>query len=638
MCGIAGFYNLPGGEPLMRRMLGAIAHRGPDAAGVWQGDGAGASVVLGHRRLSIIDLSAASNQPFLKGDLALTYNGEIYNYQELRHELEGLGARFRTASDTEVLLEAWAHWGPDCLPRLRGMFAFAIFDQKTGRLSLARDHFGIKPLLIAKRDGGVAFASELKGLKPVLGSDLSIDETALVSSLMYYWLPESRSVYRGVEKLPPSHWAEITPDGNLTTRCYWDPAVELDPARHAETSIEELRAVLEDSVRAHLIADVPVNAFLSGGLDSSLVTVMAKQQGQPIEGYTIAFREEDRKLEAMPDDLHYARLIAKQHDIKLNVIEIAPRIAEMLPKMVDILDEPIGDAAAINAYLICQAARERGVKVLLSGMGADEIFGGYRKHYACLLAARYRQVPEIFRSGLVEPIVDRLPVAGRNSGYRTVRWAKRFLSFANLPEEPAFRRSYTHYGREEFADLLNPDLMPAVDDLIAEHAGIYAAAPSGHPVDRMCFTDLRMFLPGLNLTYTDRASMAASTEVRVPYVDKEVVAAAFALPGKLKIAKGETKAPLKQAAEAWLPKDIIYRPKGVFSAPLRAWIRRDLGEMVDDLVADGSLVSSGFLKADKVREMIAEDRAGSADRSKQIWQLLTLETWMRQHASMAKAA
>jgi asparagine synthase (glutamine-hydrolysing) len=636
MCGIVGLYNYPAGPDILGAMLGSIAHRGPDAEGVYEATLHGANVRLGHRRLSIIDLSDAANQPFEKDGLVIVFNGEIYNYKALADELRAAGVTFRTSSDTEVLLEAWRVWGDKCLNRLRGMFAFALFDTRTGRMVVARDPFGIKPLFIARQRGGLVFASELKAISVALGGALRIDHTALVSSLMYYWIPETHCVYQGVEKLPPGCWAEIAPDGSYRQERYYDPQRELIKDKYSEIDIPGLRKVIEDSVAAHMVADVPVSSFLSGGLDSSLITVIAARMGHHVEGYTISFRKEDQKLEAMPDDLHYARIIAKENDIKLHEIEIAPDIADMLPRMVHMLDEPIGDAAAINAYLICKAARDAGVKVLLSGMGADELFGGYRKHYACMLAARYRQLPGFLRNGVVQPVVDRLPVAYGNRGIRTTRWAKRFLAFANMPEEAAFRRSYTHYGTPEFAELLSPDLTGAVDRLVEEHAGIYneyRSANCGDQVNSMCYTDVRHFLPGLNLAYTDRASMAASTEVRVPYVDREMVAAAFSISGRRKIDGSETKAVLKKAAEAWLPKEIIYRPKGVFSAPLRAWIRRDLQEMVEDLLMQGTMVKSGFVNGAYLRRMVDDDRTGAADRSKEIWQLMTLESWLRQQSA-----
>jgi asparagine synthase (glutamine-hydrolysing) len=611
-------------------MSEAIAHRGPDAVGAWRGPGDPPRVRLGHRRLSIIDLSDAANQPFVKDGLALVFCGEIYNYRELKAELRAGGTSFRTDSDTEVLLEAWRRWGPGSLRRLRGMFAFALFDERQGTLTLARDHFGIKPLFYTATGGGLAFASELKGLRPLLGDRPAIDHTAVVASLMYYWIPEDHCVYEGVHKLPPGSWLQVGPDGRRRLERFFDPQTELAEPSGRQVDVEELRRVLEDSVAAHLVADVPISTFLSGGLDSSLITVLAAQRNRDIDCYTISFRPEDRRLEAMPDDLSYARKLAGQHGITLHEVEIAPDVADLLPRMVQALDEPIGDAAAINSYLICHAAREAGVKVLLSGMGADELFGGYRKHYAGLLAARYRRLPGVLRHQVVAPVVDRLPVAGRRRGYPAARWAKRFVAFADLPEEAAFRRSYTHYDVGELHQLLDPELWPRVDQLVDEHAAVYNEGPAGDQVNRMCYTDTRLFLTGLNLAYTDRASMAASTEVRVPFVDKEVAAAAFAIPGSAKIVGRERKAILKQAAEAWLPKEIVYRPKGLFSAPLRAWIRRDLSDMVEDLVAGGTLVTSGLVDKQMVRTMIDDDRRGAADRSKEIWQLLTLEVWYRQ--------
>lgn len=631
MCGILGAYGVATvDDQVVAAMSDAIAHRGPDAAGTWTSSDDAHRVRLGHRRLSIIDLSDAANQPFVKDGLVLVFCGEIYNYRELRAELRDAGTGFRTDSDTEVLLEAWRRWGPASLRRLRGMFAFAIYDERRRTLTLARDHFGIKPLFYTFRDGGIAFASELKGLRPLLGARPAIDHSAIVASLMYYWIPEDHCVYQGVHKLPPGSWLEVGPDGRQRLERWFDPRAELAGPSDRQVDVEELRRVLEDSVAAHLVADVPISTFLSGGLDSSLITVLAARRNPDLDCYTISFRPEDRRLEAMPDDLSYARKLATQHGIRLHEVEIAPDVADLLPRMVHTLDEPIGDAAAINAYLICRAARDAGVKVLLSGMGADELFGGYRKHYAGLLASRYRRLPGVLRHNVVAPVVDRLPVAGARRGYRAARWAKRFVAFADLPEEAAFRRSYTHYDVGELHELLDPELWPQVDRLVEEHAAVYGEGPADDQVNRMCYTDTRMFLPGLNLAYTDRASMAASTEVRVPYVDKEVAAAAFAIPGAAKIAGRERKAILKQAAEAWLPREIVYRPKGLFSAPLRAWIRRDLVDMVEDLVAGGTLVTSGLVDKQMVRTMIDDDRRGAADRSKEIWQLLTLEVWYRQ--------
>ncbi len=626
MCGIAGTYLWPDGGPLTERLTAAIAHRGPDGTGRYSHRLAAGDVHLGHRRLSIIDLSDTGAQPMVADGLALSYNGELYNAPELRAELRGAGVRFRGTSDTEVLLRAWRRWGTDCLPRLRGMFAFAVFDERTGELVLARDQLGIKPLFFVRRGRGLVFASELKALAGAVGG-LHVDDAALVASLLYYWVPDSRCAFREAEKLPPGSWLRCRPDGRVERGHFWSLR---DVAEQAAQATEEpdLDAVIAESTRRHMLSDVPVATFLSGGLDSSYLTALAAGHQPGISAYTIGFRSEDAKFEAMPDDLRYARQVAQRFGVDLQEIEIAPDVLDLLPQMTYHLDEPIGDPAAINTFLICSAAREAGVKVMLSGMGADELFAGYRKHLANLLALRYQGVPQAVRKP-VRSVVDRLPVASARRGYRSIRFAKRFLSFADLPEETAFRRSYTMYDRMELLDLLNPDLAGTVDDVLTEHADTYRDNDLADHVNRMCLADARMFLPGLNLAYTDRASMAASTEVRVPFVDVEVVKAAFSLAGSRKIVGRQGKVALKQAASSILPPEIVHRPKGLFSAPLRAWMSRDLAPLVREVVNDGVLVSSGFLQREALQRLVAEDASGQQDRSKHLWHILTLEHWYR---------
>jgi asparagine synthase (glutamine-hydrolysing) len=627
MCGVAGAYQQSDGKVIVNTMIDRLGHRGPDACGVLEIVDPQTSVVLAHRRLSIIDLSTAADQPLVKGGLTLSYNGEIYNYREIRSDLEAMGARFTTTSDTEVVLEAWRAWGPDSLRRFRGMFAFAIHDEATGILSLARDPLGIKPLYVMRRGEGVVFASELKAIVSAVGGELTVNPAAMVASALYYWLPQEYDAVNGVHKLAPGSWMQCRPDGTSTTGVYWS-APDVAAAAAAGPKAD-LRSTIEQSVEAHLVADVPVASFLSGGLDSSIITALAFRRDPSIEAYTIAFRSQDQRLEAMPDDAHYARIMAAHLGIKLHEIEVEPDVVEMLPRMVDILDEPIGDPAAINTLLMCDAARATGVKVLLSGMGADELFGGYRKHLACLLTGRYRRLPAPLRSGVIGPLVRRLPVAVAGRGLRTVRWGQRFLSFAELEEEAAFRRSYTLYDRDELVDLIDPDLARDVDGVLDRHRVVYEDNDLPDQVSRMCLADTRMFMQGLNLTYTDRASMAASTEVRVPFVDPVVFGAAFSLPGSDKIRGRVQKAALKDVARAWLPDQIIDRPKASFGAPLRAWVTNDLRTLVDDVLVGGDLVGTGFLRRDPLVRLIEDQRSGRRDTSKQIWQLLTLELWYR---------
>jgi asparagine synthase (glutamine-hydrolysing) len=634
VCGVAGAYQQADGVALVRAMSARIAHRGPDAAGFREVSGGGAQAQLAHRRLSIIDLSTAADQPLVKDGLHLSYNGEVYNFRELRAELEAAGVRFTTRSDTEVVLEAVRVWGTDALRRLRGMFAFALFDERSGSLLLARDQLGIKPLYVMPRGDGVLFASELKAIVTAVGRELTVNRTALVASTLFYFVPEEHNVFHEVHKLPPGTWVEYRGDGTARRGRFWDPVQEaLEAAGRPQA---DLAATVEESVAAHLVADVPIAAFLSGGLDSSLITALAAHHSPGIEAYTITFRAQDQRLEAMPDDAVYARKMAAHLGIRLHEIEISPDVVDMLPRIVDVLDEPVGDPAAINTLLMCEAARESGVKVLLSGMGADELFGGYRKHLACLLGARYQSLPGALRSKVIAPSVGRLPVAAGGRGLRYARWAKRFLSFAELEEEAAFRRSYTLYDPGELEGLLGPASAGGIDAVLAGHAALYGVenpdAMLDH-VNRMCLTDARLFLPALNLTYTDRASMAASTEVRVPLVDPFVFRAAFTFSGRAKIRGRSQKVPLREAARRWLPDEVVDRPKASFGAPLRAWVTNDLGELIDDVLIGGTLVGQGFLRADAVRTMVADQRSGRRDESKQLWQLLSMELWLREVCS-----
>jgi asparagine synthase (glutamine-hydrolysing) len=635
MCGIAGCYQQADGAKLVDIMSDRIAHRGPDATGTWGHEDDHVAVQLGHRRLSIIDLSAAADQPLSKHGMTLVYNGELYNYRALRADLASRGVRFTTSSDTEVVLEAWRSWGPRALDRFRGMFAFALFDSASGDLVLARDPLGIKPLYYLPRGEGVVFASELKALVAAVGSELRIEPGALVASMLYYWIPEQRCAIDGVRKLPGGSWARFRPDGGVAVQHYWRPADVA--AEAADGPPTDLGPVIEESVTAHLVSDVPVSSFLSGGLDSSIVTVLAHQADAGLDAYTITFRPEDQRLEAMPDDAVYARKVAARYGIALHEIEISPDIVGLLPRIVDVLDEPIGDPAAINTLLMCEAARERGVKVILSGMGADELFGGYRKHVACVMAGRYSRLPAAPRA-LVRSTVDRLPVSAAGRGLRYARWAKRFLTFAELPEEPRFRRSYTLYDPGELAALVSPDLAGYVGQVVEEHSDVYHDNSLPDEINRMCLADTRMFLPGLNLAYTDRASMAASVEVRVPFVDPVVAHAAFSVAGSAKIQRRQGKVALKRAAESWLPREIVHRPKASFSAPLRAWVRGDLQGVIRDVLVGGDLVASGMIRREALTRLIADDQAGREDRSKQIWQLLTLELWYRHARSMGVAA
>jgi len=621
---------MPDGEALIEMAGRCQSHRGPDSAHAWQED----KVIFTQQRLSIIDLHERSDQPFVKDGLAMVFNGEIYNYKELKEKIlfKAPQTQFKTTSDTEVLLELYRQEGPRCLDHLIGMFAFVVYDTQSRKLFFARDHFGIKPLFYTLINDGLAFASELKTLARIPGFDKTLNMTTLVAAMNYLWVPGNDTMFMGCYKLPPGHYMELHADASplrpALTR-WWYPSAEIKYKDEAE-AIERVSHAIKASVHRHMVADVPVSSFLSGGLDSSLISVLAKEDNPHLSTYTIGTDEEDKKVEQMPEDERYAKELARQFGFDHHEIVVRPDILDDLPRIVYTLDEPIGDPAAINTYLICKAAREKGVKVLLSGMGADEIFFGYRRQKATLMAARYRRLPGFIR-GTIRSMVKLLPVKAGGKGIKLTRWAKRFLSFAEQPIEEAYMRSYSYYDRQELQSLFRANIDDAYTHLRRQHAHFFNEHYKGDVINQMCNTDINLFMAGLNLTYTDRASMAASVEVRVPFIDKELVETAMAIDGSLKYKKGQSKYILKRAAERWLPHNIIYRPKASFGAPIRSWISGPLKGMVDELLSREVIEKRGIFQYTWVQKIIEDDRRGLEDNAYRIYQLLTVELWFRSY-------
>jgi len=619
---------MPDAEKLIEIAGRLQSHRGPDSAHAWQEE----NVIFTQQRLSIIDLHERSDQPFVKDGLAMVFNGEIYNYQELKEKIvrQAPHIQFRTTSDTEVLLELYRLEGPRCLDSLIGMFAFVVYDRQTRKLFFARDHFGIKPLFYTLAGGGLAFASELKTLVRVPGFDKTLNTFALVAAMNYLWVPGNETMFAGCYKLPPGHYMEMNAGAlplTPTLTRWWQPEATIIQRDEAET-IALVQQSLSESIHRHMVADVPVSSFLSGGLDSSLISVIAKEVNPQLSTYTIATDAADKKVEQMPEDERYARELAQQFGFDHHEIMLNADIVKDLPRIVYTLDEPIGDPAAINTYLICKAARDKGVKVLLSGMGADEIFFGYRRQKATLLAARYQRLPRAVRKA-IGAIVGALPVKAGGKGIRLTRWAKRFLSFAGLPVEEAYMRSYSYYDRRELRALFRKDIEADYTRLRQEHAHFFNEHYEEDVINQMCNTDIHLFMVGLNLTYTDRASMAASVEVRVPFIDKKLVETAMSIDGSLKYRKGQSKYILKKAAERWLPHKIIYRPKASFGAPIRSWISGPLKNMVDQLLSREAVEKRGIFHYAAIQKLITDDRRGIEDNAYRIYQLLTVELWCR---------
>lgn len=625
MCGLAGFIGFGNNVELAHSANIIQAHRGPDHQAVWSDD----HISLAHQRLSIIDLSERGNQPLKKGNLLIVFNGEIYNYKELRKELEEVGGvEFKSDSDTEVVLEYYRLYKEACLDKIIGMFAFAIYESDAKSLFIARDHLGIKPLFYFFDGKRFAFSSELKALIAIPEIDLAINNKTLISSLNYLWVSGNETMFNGFYKLPPAHYMKLSADMKVAISQYWS-LKDGNERNNERKIIDELTNVIDESVNRHMVADVPVSAFLSGGLDSSLLSVLAAKINTKLSTYTIAISQKDKKIEQMPDDQKYARELASIHHFDHNEILISSKIVDLLPKIVRTLDEPIGDPAAINTFLICEAARRKGVKVLLSGMGADEIFGGYRRHKASLLSLKFKKLPTGIQK-LVSLVVQRLPVKIGRRGIRFTRWAKRFLEFASMPFESAYMRSYSYYSKEELGELLKNSYSNEINEIYKEHAEIFNSKFKGDLINQMCNTDLNLFLLGLNLTYSDRASMAASVEVRVPFVDKKVIEYAMTIAGDLKIKGGVSKYILKKVAEKYLPREIIYRPKAPFGAPIRSWISDELRPLVDDLLGEDSVKRRGIFNYASIKKIINDDRTGVRDNAYRIYQLLTIELWFRE--------
>jgi asparagine synthase (glutamine-hydrolysing) len=625
MCGIAGLINC-GDRHVLARMTDSLAHRGPDDKGLEWFEPARSG--LGHRRLSIIDLSPAGHQPMSSedGSLWITFNGEIYNHADIRRELETNGHRFRSSSDTEVLLKAFQEWGAQCLDRLNGMFAFAIFDERSNKLFAARDRLGVKPFYYHHNQGAFLFSSEIKALLSSGLVDKQPDYTALHTPARFQISPLTG--FKDVYKLPPAHYLTFE-TGDLTIHRYWSIRTREDPPSSDADTIEQLDGLLKDAARLQMISDVPVGVFLSGGVDSSLISALVRANtAQQVHSFTIKFSDKDQKFEKMPRDEVYARQVAEQFDFRFHEFELNPDIATLFPKLVWHLDEPLADPAAINTYLISQAARDSGIIVLLNGMGGDEIFGGYRKQLACLKAELYQTfVPAVVRH-MLERLAQAVPVAHSRGGLRTVRWTKRFLSFASMPQTMRYLMSDLSVAPDQFSTMFC-SAMAYEDTHFYQAQQATMSDPQLSYVTRMCLNDTQVFLPEHNLTYSDKASMAAGIESRPPLTDHRVVEFLFSLAPRYRIRGNVQKFLLKKVAARYLPYRIVHRPKAPFWSPLRSWLRGPLAEMVSDLLSYESLKKRGLYEPAYVAQLIARDRAGLEDNSHVIWTLLTNEVWFR---------
>jgi asparagine synthase (glutamine-hydrolysing) len=624
MCGICGIVGRAD-ERELQAMADTMAHRGPDGSGVkvFRGD---VHAGLGHRRLAIIDPSPAGAQPMgYRNRWWMTYNGELYNFRELRRELELAGERFETSSDTEVVLRMFALHGPSMLERLNGIFALGIWDDETNRLFLARDRLGVKPLYYTRGAEWFAFASEVRALLPLWGR-AELEPTAIADVLTFLWVPEPRTAFKNVAKLPAGHYAWVDRDG-LDVREWWDLRFEEEERSEAEWQ-DEVREGVTAAVRRQMVSDVPLGSFLSGGIDSTAIVAAMAAGKERVSTWSIGYSEEDLAHEIVPDDLEWARKVRSHFDLDYHERVLRPDVLETLPKAIWHLEDPIADPAAISTFLICREARQQ-MPVMLSGMGGDEVFAGYPRYLAWRISRML--------AGLPGPALRALETAagpfakpgspGRLRGPRRNLW--KFMRAAGLEPLESYLSFSSYFSRSELDELLAPGVVPSDHGVFATHREYLARDHGGDELAQILYLDTKTFLPSLNLAYTDKMGMATSVEVRVPLLDDEIVALAARIPSNLKLRGWRRKYIFKKSQESLLPHDVIWRRKAGFGAPVRAWLVGELAPLVDDLLSEETLRSRGFVDPGAVARLRADNAAGQADYSLRLYALLTLELWCR---------
>lgn len=621
MCGIAGIFHAETPKPVdparVVRMCDAIAHRGPDGSGVWTDHGVG----LGHRRLSIIDL-AGSPQPMhaANGRAVIVFNGEIYNFRELRRELEQAGFAFRTNGDTEVILAAWAKWGPDCLSRLDGMFAFALYDLDRRQLFLARDRFGVKPLFIAHlSDGSIAFASELKGLLAHPQLRRRVNPQAIEAYMAWGYVPDSHAILAGVEKLAAGHFWLLEQGRSISRPQRWWDISFTERERGSEADLSaQLVHLLREGVRSRMVADVPLGAFLSGGVDSSgVVALMAEASHNPVQTCSIGFDV------AAYDETSYARQVAAKFGADHAERIVATDDFAAIDQLAAMFDEPFADASALPTWRVCQLARER-VTVALSGDGADEAFGGYRRQVFHHHEERARSVlPAALRAPLFGALGRAWPKA--DWAPRPLRAKATLLALAESGEE-GYARGLSITLPDARHALYTDSFAASLGRFRAEDEVItlMRAAPGCSGLDRAQYADLTFWMPGDILTKVDRTSMAVGLEAREPLLDHRLVEFAARLPEAMRVRGGTGKFLLKKSLERYLPHDILYRPKQGFVTPIAEWLRGPLSGAARE-IARGSLAQTGFFDPKAIGALTDAHIAGRADHSRTLWQLLMLE-------------
>jgi asparagine synthase (glutamine-hydrolysing) len=632
MCGITGIVYTDPSHPvdreLFRRMTATLAHRGPDADGYLFGDG----VALGHRRLSIIDLAGGDNPIYNEdGTRAIVFNGEIYNFHELRRDLQARGHRFATASDTETIVHGWEEYGDACVTRLRGMFAFALWDRPARRLLLARDRIGKKPLYYRHDGERLLFGSELKALIADPSVKRAIEPGALDEYLAFGAVPAPRTIYQGIAQLPPAHYL-VWEDGRVRIAEYWDVPVAPGRPRPEGEYLEEFDAVFTEAVRLRMIADVPLGAFLSGGIDSSAVVMaMAAQSSRPVRTTSVGFKE------AAFDEARHARAVARTFGTDHDEVLVEPDAAGILPTLVWHLDEPFADSSALPTYYVSQAARRR-VTVALSGDGGDELFGGYAWRYGLnLLEDRVRRrLPRWLRAGVLGPLAAVWPKADRLP--RPLRW-KFFLRNLSLSPERAYFHDMSLFTPADKRRLLSGDFQRALNgyDAFDRFAYHFDRVAGLDHLSRITYVDAKTYLADDILVKVDRMAMANSLEVRAPLLDHKVIEFAATVPATLKFRGTMSKYLLKRYLERRLPASVVHRPKQGFAIPLAEWLRADLREVARELLLSERARARGYFAPETVGALWEAHQTRRRDHAHRLWALMVLELWQRTFLDQAPA-
>ncbi|OPY87996.1 MAG: Asparagine synthetase (glutamine-hydrolyzing) 1 [Syntrophaceae bacterium PtaU1.Bin231] len=627
MCGICGKLNhdgVPVEEALLRKMAGSFSYRGPDDEGYYANrpERDEAAVGLGHRRLSIIDLSAAGRQPMTNedGSVRIVFNGEIYNFQALRTELERKGHRFRSKTDTEVIVHLYEEEGADGFRRLSGMFAFAIWDERAQSLLLCRDRIGIKPLVYGKFGSSFLFASEIKGILEDPEVPREIDWNALDLYLTFNYIPAPFTIFRGIRKLRPGHCL-VLKDGKVFEKAYWNIPDRTGERTDYEAAREELYRTLEDAVRSHMISDVPLGAFLSGGIDSSIIVgLMARNSGRPVKTFSIGYAD-------MPlfDETGYAAEVAAFHGTDHHVFKLGSRdIRAAIPRVLESFDEPFADSSAVPTFIVSRETAGE-VKVALSGDGGDELFAGYRMYTGEGWYARYRRIPGCIRRGVIEPAVLALPDSRNSRMLEYARRAKKFLRGA----KGSFAERFFSWN-EIFSQELREAVFPSAEadrDLGKAMLAARLRETDGDPINRMLYADLKESLPGDMLRKVDLMSMLHSLEVRVPLLDHRVCELAFAMPGDWKIRNGRGKHILIDTFKELLPPSLHRRPKWGFEMPVSQWLKTDLAFLIEEHLSRERLARQGIFRYEAVRGLREALQSNRSDTGWQLWNLIVFQVW-----------